>query len=257
MPAGNKKLRAIKQAPKGAADPMFPAAAKNFRIGNDQQPSRDLSRFVRWPRYVRLQRQKKILQERIKCPPTVNQFRSPLDRAEAVPLFKLLAKYQPETKAAKKERLVAAAADKANGGTGVVGGKPMHVKFGLNHVTYLVEQKKAKLVAIAADVEPIELVLWLPALCRKMNVPYMIVNNKSRLGQLVGQKKAAVVALTAVRQEDQAALDKLAERANERFNDNAAARRKWGGGVMGLRTQAKIAKREAALRAEAAKKAMY
>lgn len=28
---------------------------------------------------------------------------------------------------------------------------------------------------IAHDVDPIELVVWLPALCRKMNVPYCIV----------------------------------------------------------------------------------
>jgi large subunit ribosomal protein L7Ae len=36
------------------------------------------------------------------------------------------------------------------------------LKFGLNHVTTLVENKAAKLVVIAGDVDPIELVLWLP-----------------------------------------------------------------------------------------------
>ena len=41
------------------------------------------------------------------------------------------------------------------------------LKYGLNHVTTLVENKMAKLVIIAHDVEPIELVCWLPALCRK------------------------------------------------------------------------------------------
>lgn len=49
------------------------------------------------------------------------------------------------------------------------------VKFGLNHVTDLIEASKAQLVIIAHDVDPIELVLWLPALCKKMNVPYFIV----------------------------------------------------------------------------------
>lgn len=49
------------------------------------------------------------------------------------------------------------------------------VKFGLNHVTDLVESGKAQLVVIAHDVNPIELVVWLPALCKKMNVPYMII----------------------------------------------------------------------------------
>jgi hypothetical protein len=49
------------------------------------------------------------------------------------------------------------------------------VKFGLNHVTTLVESGKAQLVVIAHDVDPIELVVWLPALCKKMGVPYCIV----------------------------------------------------------------------------------
>ena len=51
----------------------------------------------------------------------------------------------------------------------------MVVKYGLNHVTHLVETGKAKLVIIAHDVDPIELVVWLPAVCRKMDVPYIIV----------------------------------------------------------------------------------
>ena len=37
-------------------------------------------------------------------------------------------------------------------------------------------------MVIAHDVDPIELVVWLPALCRKMEVPYAIVKGKSRLG---------------------------------------------------------------------------
>lgn len=49
------------------------------------------------------------------------------------------------------------------------------VKYGLNHITTLVESGKAQMVVIAHDVDPIELVCWLPALCRKMGVPYAIV----------------------------------------------------------------------------------
>lgn len=56
------------------------------------------------------------------------------------------------------------------------------LKFGINHVTSLIEEKKAKLVLIAHDVNPVELIVWLPALCRKMNVPYCIVKGKARLG---------------------------------------------------------------------------
>ncbi|KAL0666418.1 hypothetical protein Bca4012_029122 [Brassica carinata] len=63
--------------------------------------------------------------------------------------------------------------------------KPIVVKYGLNHATYLIEQKKAQLVVIAHDVDPIELVVWLPALCRKMEVPYCIVKGKSRPGTVI------------------------------------------------------------------------
>lgn len=56
------------------------------------------------------------------------------------------------------------------------------IKFGLKHVTTLIEEQKASLVVIAHDVSPIELVVWLPALCRKMGVPYCILKGKVRLG---------------------------------------------------------------------------
>jgi len=64
-----------------------------------------MSRFVKWPRYVRLQRQRAILKKRLKVPPSIAQFSKVLDKNNADTLFKLLAKYRPETKEAKKKRL--------------------------------------------------------------------------------------------------------------------------------------------------------
>jgi large subunit ribosomal protein L7Ae len=61
----------------------------------------------------------------------------------------------------------------------------LEIKYGLNHVTTLVENRKAKLVVIAHDVDPIELVLWLPHLCRNKDVPYCFVKSKSRLGEFI------------------------------------------------------------------------
>ena len=117
------------------------------------------------------------------------------------------------------------------------------------------ETKKAKLVVIASDVDPVELVLWLPALCRRMGVPYVIVNNKGRLGAIVHQKKAAVVALTEVKDGDKAALERVIDMANAKFANNADSRRKWGGGLMGLKTNARLEKRAKAMAVEAAKRA--
>ncbi len=56
-------------------------------------------------------------------------------------------------------------------------------------------------MVIASDVDPIELVVWLPALCRKMDVPYCFVKGKALLGKLVHLKNAAALALTEVRKE--------------------------------------------------------
>lgn len=46
----------------------------------------------------------------------------------------------------------------------------------------------------------IQIVLFLPALCRKMGVPYCIVKGKARLGRLVRRKTCTAVALTQVYQ---------------------------------------------------------
>ena len=59
---------------------------------------------------------------------------------------------------------------------------------------------------IAHDVDPIELVVFLPALCRKMGVPYMIVKGKVHLGTVVHKKTATVVTLQDVKSEDQREL---------------------------------------------------
>jgi large subunit ribosomal protein L7Ae len=53
-------------------------------LGQNIQPKRDLTRFVKWPRYVRLQRQKAILLKRLKVPPSINQFASTLDRQTGI-----------------------------------------------------------------------------------------------------------------------------------------------------------------------------
>lgn len=129
------------------------------------------------------------------------------------------------------------------------------VHFGLNHVTYLVEEKIAKFVVIAHDVDPIELVVWLPALCRKMNVPYCIVKGKSTLGQVVHQKTATALAITSVKAEDEKLLARVQEMCKTMYNDNLEGLKKWGGGQMGLKTKRKIEARAKIAEEEARKKA--
>ena len=111
-----------------------------------------------------------MLSERLKVPPTVNQFKNTLDKNQAAEVFRLLSKYAPETVAEKKARLMAKAKAESEGKPVEEKRAPFVVKYGLNNVTKLVEKKKAKLVLIADDVDPLELVMWLPALCHKMGV---------------------------------------------------------------------------------------
>jgi len=60
------------------------------------------------------------------------------------------------------------------------------IKKGANETTKAVERGLAKLVYIATDVDPPEIVAHLPLLCEEKNIPYIYINGKSRIGQAVG-----------------------------------------------------------------------
>merc|ERR1712061_92581 len=96
-------------------NPLFEKAPRNFRLGQDIQPKRDLTRFTRWPKYVRLQRMKKVMLMRLKVPPAINQFNCAVDKNQAASVLRLLKKYQPETREAKKNRLMEMAQQKKDG----------------------------------------------------------------------------------------------------------------------------------------------
>jgi len=88
----------------------------------------------------------------------------------------------------------------------------------------------------------LQIVIWLPALCRKMDVPYCIVKGKARLGQVVHKKTATVLAFVDVKKDDQTSFNKLTESIRNNFNERADTFRKtWGGGIMGSKTIHKVA----------------
>ena len=232
-----------KEKIKTAKHPLCQPNPKNFRFGNDVRPRIVKSRFVKFPRYVQLQRQKRILMKRLKCPPALAQFFDPLDKRTSREVYKALEKYTPETRKEKKKRLENEAKEQAKDkkDKNKDGKKPITLKCGLNHVTYLIEQKRAKLVLIAADVDPIETVVFLPSLCKTMDIPYAIVPSKERLGHLANKKTCTCLALTDFK-ENAAELEKLCKIFRERFQGPPLHSRKPDKGVKALQKEKKLEK---------------
>jgi large subunit ribosomal protein L7Ae len=71
------------------------------------------------------------------------------------------------------------------------------VKKGTNETTKAVERGIAKLVYIAEDVQPPEIVAHLPLLCDEMRIQYIYVPSKNRLGMSinipVGSAAASII----------------------------------------------------------------
>jgi large subunit ribosomal protein L7Ae len=60
------------------------------------------------------------------------------------------------------------------------------VRKGTNETTKAIERAQAKLVVIAEDVDPPEVVAHLPLLCEERKIPYIFVPNKEKIGNAVG-----------------------------------------------------------------------
>ena len=75
------------QVEEKVVNPLFEKRPKQFGIGGALPPKKDLHRFVKWPKYVRIQRQKRVLNQRLKVPPALNQFTKTLDKNLGLSLF--------------------------------------------------------------------------------------------------------------------------------------------------------------------------
>lgn len=57
---------------------------------------------------------------------------------------------------------------------------------GTNETTKAIERNQAKLVLIADDVQPPEIVAHLPLLCEEKNIPYVVCGTKKEIGKALG-----------------------------------------------------------------------
>ncbi len=86
------------------------------------------------------------------------------------------------------------------------------IKKGTNETTKAVERGLAKLVYIAMDVDPPEIVAHLPLLCEEKNIPYIYVKSKEELGKAAGIDVAAASACIIDEGEAKKELKQLIEK---------------------------------------------
>mmetsp|Transcript_2485 Transcript_2485/g.2932 ORF Transcript_2485/g.2932 Transcript_2485/m.2932 type:complete len:99 (+) Transcript_2485:524-820(+) len=81
--------------------------------------------------------------------------------------------------------------------------------------------------------------IHLPALCRKMDVPYCFVKGKARLGTFVHQKTATCVALTETKKEDEHDLENLRSFCTSSYNKNSGSFTVVGEPIFGIKNMQK------------------
>jgi U4/U6 small nuclear ribonucleoprotein SNU13 len=81
------------------------------------------------------------------------------------------------------------------------------VKRGANEVTKALNRGQSAFVILAADAEPIEIVMHLPLLCEDKNVPYAFVPSKTALGRACGITRE-VISATVLNSDENTALKK-------------------------------------------------
>jgi len=77
------------------------------------------------------------------------------------------------------------------------------LKKGANEATKTLNRGIAEFIVMAADAEPLEIILHLPLLCEDKNVPYVFVRSKTALGRACGVARPVVACSVTVNEESQ------------------------------------------------------
>ena len=91
--------------------------------------------------------------------------------------------------------------------------KSEKVKKGANEVTKAVERGNAKLVVLAKDVQPEEIVAHIPIICEEKGIPYGYVSTKEELGKAIGLE-VPTSAVAVIVEGDANELKELVEKLN-------------------------------------------
>jgi len=68
------------------------------------------------------------------------------------------------------------------------------LKKGANEATKTLNRGLSEFIVMAADAEPLEILLHLPLLCEDKNVPYVFVRSKQALGRACGVSRPVIAA---------------------------------------------------------------
>eukprot|EP00392_Amoebophrya_sp_AT5.2_P003116 g3121.t1 len=66
------------------------------------------------------------------------------------------------------------------------------LKKGANEATKTLNRGTAEVIVLAADTEPLEILLHLPLVCEDKNVPYVFVKSRAALGRACGVSRAVI-----------------------------------------------------------------
>ncbi|XP_003384690.1 PREDICTED: NHP2-like protein 1 [Amphimedon queenslandica] len=77
------------------------------------------------------------------------------------------------------------------------------IKKGANEATKALNRGIAEFIVMAADTEPLEILLHLPLLCEDKNVPYVFVPSKATLGRACGVSRPVIACAVTVNEGSQ------------------------------------------------------
>jgi large subunit ribosomal protein L7Ae len=97
--------------------------------------------------------------------------------------------------------------------TAEVVSKATMIKKGANEVTKAVERSRAKLVVVAKDVQPEEIVAHIPAICEEKGIAYTYCATKEDLGK-AANLEVPTSAIAIIETEDAEGLNELVEKVN-------------------------------------------
>ncbi|MHA1965142.1 MAG: 50S ribosomal protein L7Ae [Candidatus Thorarchaeota archaeon] len=88
------------------------------------------------------------------------------------------------------------------------------IKKGINEATKSIERGIARLVVVAEDVEPQEVIMYLPGLCDDKKAPYIFVTSKADLGNAAGIERPTAAVAIIVEGKAKELVDDLVEKIN-------------------------------------------